>query len=335
MNITSQIQNLDEKLTKNPEITFNKEVYKKFTETINSVGTCEFTTNDGFTYICENFFDDIQENSLIAEIYLYISTDNTILMIDDIISVNISIVSENTSTIYHKYSGKFLKAINFAIYNKNINRCAIELPFTRHIFINQFLKYGYKLKINVVLNKPCVKLLASVSYVKMLDQQEIKSLDFEFPERLTKHLVDEVFHIEKGKNIIKLSPENMQCCLIFFIFPENMTNIDAILKIGKYDYAINKYSSNRQFCGLCDNPNIMIFDINQNVSEFHNNQPTGNILLDGNATLIFNSLELGHLIVGYALLDLILYTKNKINFFDMPTEFINKKKSIKYVTIKY
>lgn len=334
MNIISETNNLDEYLTKRPDVTFNKEVYKRYTDITNSVSTYKFGTTDGFTYSYNDFCNNKNADSYITEIYLYILNDNNVLIIDDIISVDISLVSENTISTYHKYSGKFLKAIKLATENINLNRCAIELPLTRYIFINEFLKSNYKLQINVTLNKHNVNLWANVTYVKMLDQLEISNLDKLQPHRLTRHLIDEVFQIEKGLNVIKLSPENMQCCLIFFIFPENMSNVNATLKIGEYEHKINKYCSNIQFCGLCDNPNIMIFDIYKNVSEFYNIQPTGNVKLDGNASLTFESAELGHLMVGYVLLDLIMYMNNKIKFFDMPLEFINKKPSIKYVTIK-
>lgn len=333
MNIISEITNLDEYLTKRPEVTFNKEVYKQYTDITTSNSTYMFETNDGFTYKYDNFCGTENENSYITEIYLYIPGDDTSLMINDIISVNISIVSKNTISTYHKYSGKFLKAIKLATENININRCAIELPLTKHIFVNQFMKNDYKLQITVTLNKHNVNLFATVTYVKMLDQTEISELDKLQPHRLTRHIVDEVFEIEKGENIITLSPDNMQCCLIFFIFPENMSNVNATLKVGEYEYQINKYCSNIQFCELCDHPNIMIFDIYKNINEFHNIQPTGNILLDGNVSLTFESSNLGHLTVGYVLLDLIMYINNKIKFFDMPFEFINKKPSIKYITV--
>ncbi len=77
----------------------------------------------------------------------------------------------------------------------------------------------------------------------------------------------------------------------------------------------------------------MIFDIYQNVKEFYNIQPTGNVLLDGNAKLIFDSDEIGHLIVGYVTLDLIIYENKQIKFIDMKTNYLNKPQSIKYITI--
>lgn len=330
MNI-SQIKDLDDYLTKQPEITFNKEVYKQYTDITNVTQTYQFTTNDGFAHSYNNFCNESNVNSYINEIYLYIP-DNILLM-EDIISVEVSIESCDTKSIYHKYSGKVLNAIKLGCDKSNINRCAIELPLIKHIFVNQFLQNGYKLRINVSLNKLCTNLSAIVTYVKMMDQKEIEKLNVAQPNRITRHIVDEVFQIEKGINTITLSPENMQCCLIFFIFPENMSNVNATLKFGEHEHQINKYCSNRQFCGLCDNPNIMIFDIYRNMSEFYNIQPIGNIKLDGNASFTFESSELGHLIVGYVLLDLITYVNTKIKFFDMPIEFINKKPSIKYITV--
>jgi hypothetical protein len=112
-----------------------------------------------------------------------------------------------------------------------------------------------------------------------------------------------------------------------------MNDVNAILKIGDNRHEMNKYTSNRQFCGLCNNPNILIFDIYKNIQEFYNTQPTGNVLLDGNVSFTFDSNILGYLTVGYVLLDLIMYENNKIKFFDMPFEFIDKQSSVKYIKI--
>jgi hypothetical protein len=333
MNTIIKTTNLEDYLTHNPAITFNKEVYRQYTEVMNISKIYNFSTSDGFIYSYDDFCNTQVENSYINEIYLYMTEETGILSRTDIISVEILVKSNNTSSIYHEYSGKLLNAIKLATDYENINKYMVELPLVKYIFVNQFVQSKYKLQINVKVNRLNINLFANVFYTKMLDKKEITDLQKMPIYRLVRHIVSETFSIEKGSNTITLSPEKMQCCLIFFIFPDNMNDVNAILKIGDNRHEMNKYTSNRQFCGLCNNPNILIFDIYKNIQEFYNTQPTGNVLLDGNVSFTFDSNILGYLTVGYVLLDLIMYENNKIKFFDMPFEFIDKQSSVKYIKI--
>lgn len=328
--------NLDKKnlvsyLTEYPEVTFNKEVFKKYTDVTNVYTSYKLESSDGYKYSCEIISNDSVKNSFLNEISLYV--ENDILLIEDITSVEITINSETTTSVLHKYSGLTLKAILLA--TKNTNEYKINLPLVRGILTDKFIKNKYKLKLAVNLNKYNVNLHLSANYIKMLNENELLELQSTSPRRIIRHIVDEHFLIEKGLNVFKLSPENMQCCLIFFTFPSNMKNINATLKIGENEHHINKYYSNFQFEGLNNNQNIMIFDIYKNVQEFYNTQPTGNILFDGNVELSFESENIGDLVIGYILLDMIIYDPAKIKFFDMETSIVdtNKPKNIKYITI--
>lgn len=324
-----QHENMSDYLTLNPNVTFNKEVYRKYTNFVNKYDEINFVTSDGLNYSIDNICNNNFTHSYIGSIKLF--TNDNSLQVENITHVEVLLKSNTSTTIIHSYSGLTLKAILLS--TQNINEFQIELPFIHHIFIDKFLNLGYKIELNVKTNKFNLKPCAIINYVKLLDEDELIKISHMHPNILTRHIIDEIFNIEKGINTIKLTPENMQCCLIFFTFSPNIKNIEATLKIANDEYAINKWTSNRMFSGIENCPNVMIFEVFKNIQEFYNFQPSGNILLDGNATLTFESNEIGYLTVGYVLLDLLQYSHNAISFFDMKPIEINKTKSIKYVTI--
>lgn len=332
---TTEKDTLELYLNKNPQITFNKEVYKKYTNITTFYKKYELENENGYEYKYNNFFTDVSENSYICNISMHIDDNDKILQISDIISIEMLIEKDGNQTIYHKYSGHTLNAIFSATEYEN-NKYTIELPIVKCLFACKFLENGYNLVLKIKLNQFNVKLVAIVKYIEMLDQEEITKIKNLPIQRMIKHIVDETFEIKKGLNKIKLSVENMQCDSMFLIFPIDISKIDAELLIGGKIKQINKYYSNIQYSGLENLPNVMIFDVYRNISEFYGNQPTGNVMLDDNTILTFTSDVTGHLIVGYSLFDLIMYENKQIKFFDMPikkTKENKKNLSTKVVVI--
>jgi hypothetical protein len=332
-NLSYLTSKMSDYLTTNPEITFNKEVYKQYTDIGVIRKIYNVSSTDGVTYECNTFCGPETKNSFTNNIKLFLEHPNS-LSINDILHVEITIESPSTRLVLHRYSGKTLYVMSL-MYPDMFKNNSIELPIVKYMFIDYIIQYGYTLNVKIKLNKFVDQLCFLATYIKMNTHIELETLRTAPIHRLLKHIIDETFEIKQGENYITLSPCTMQCGAIIFTFPHFLENVKCILTINDTDYPIDKYYSNIQYHQLNDCRNVMIFDSFENLKEINNYQPTGNILIKNKMTLKFDSNLTGHFIVGYILYDIIMYNHqtNNISFADMPNEIKQSVQKIKYIKI--
>jgi hypothetical protein len=351
---SDEIENTDtigKYLYGNPQITFNKSIYKRYCDTIKQ-NFFYNPTNITLTDIFYKYSFEIYPSGDHLVLHNVYFCNETNIDINNISNISVYIIKNtndtNNSTIVnvlHKFSFKSVKTL-YSVFKRNTNDCMLEIPNIDFIYLPYLNTYGYHFlfEIQSYVPMPSIKLMFQTNL--MLDLIEIKKFEelcgqtsepnymflngfesesFMNPEipkifnLYFRHIFDETVNITNDQNIINLKINNMQCCLFIMYFePTNKAismTIDGYLKIGEIQWNIDKYASNKKY-GI-ENKNIYIWDAFNNFTEIKEIQAKGSILFK-NPKLEFISNAEGKMNIIYLCYDILsINDKTKtISFFE-------------------
>jgi hypothetical protein len=339
MDLISNEKEVKAYLTEKPQITFSKNIYRRFCDVNNKTLTYIPTSicNNEYTFrLTTNTFDlGKLQNHQITSIYLCEKNDK--LKIEDIENVDIYAekIDGSNKVVFHNYTANTLKFISTLFESANSDT-VINLPHLNNILINEFKKQNYNIVIKVTIVKQLNPILM-IKYVCLRDQEEIKRVNQTHSPILLRHLYEQTYNVTKGNNIVELNAVNIQCGMMMMTLQPNVSNADCEIT-GKFtsdamvnlEFEINKYACNKKYSRLESNKNMYVLDALNNVETFYEYQSAGTFQFGEKNILMFNSNFNGNLVISFVCFDMLIYHP-QIHFLDQVKEkhlvFFDLKKS--------
>ena len=295
-------------LSGNAQITFAKQIYRRYTD-FNMTNSCIDKQNiDGLVY--EKEFDNVNNiMALFIKIDGYDSVDDVYDLIENV-NINISGVE------FLNLSGGGIKAIYNSL-KPNMdksNGLAILLHYS--VPIPVFVLFNKNMKIKIKFKKNInSEVSIGIRYMVMKSQAEIGKFVQVGHEYLFRNSVEYKIDVTQNQKKVFKFPNDYLAEFVYFIMPNQTCDMKGVMTSGNDTYVIDRYHGKDCVKLLYDfNLSNNVYMCTSNIGSGTNFQPNGNIVLKKTDKIEITANYSGKLIIVICYFNILRIMNGSMGF---------------------